>query len=519
MRNICTAIKDCQFDENKNIFIGAYHFRKRSEEAYFGINNPVKEKLVALFTRIHGKYEKHLVKEYKPQISDFVKSILIDISLIEKVVEDEFNVEKCQIGLLDSDNAFCIPMFWDKNAFGDTKKAKKHRISLNDIVETKKGFKYKNYKNKYLIIGFGIRLFNPKNKISYTPEETAAIFLHEVGHSFQHMLYGIQSNLVYTELTWLLIETYYNLKGSVIIRYLLSFNIFGLLFNFYDVMQAILNLDDIHEAKQKLQKDEGFKAGEEMFEEEDFKKNPFLDRQKLFKFLHPRDEQKTIIKRSLKKEKSQFWKNTAYGFHVLLMGILSPVLFLVDAPANIFLMIEKKIINKTHKWEEFADMFVTFYGLGPEITSSVSKLYRSGCNRSLDLGLLTFLNAVPLLNITIALWHYTEINNIVILNGYPEDKRRLATVYQGLRYELAHNKDLDSQTKQEIKEQMERTEKIYNEFVFGKGIKNIIYCIWNKIIRASIQKDADKTTVEANVLSVLQEKKEQIKNIHKNINH
>jgi len=510
MRNICTAIKDCRFEDNKRIFANAYNFRTRTEEAYFGLNNPVKVKLVALFTKIHAKYENQLKEDPKLQVKDFVKSILEDIAKIEKAVEEEFNVEKCQIGLLDSDNAFCIPMYWDKNAFGDSNKAWKHRVSLNDIVETKKGFRYKNKKQKYLIIGLGLRHFDPMGKIRYTPEETAAIFLHEVGHSFQHMLFGIQSNLVYTELTWLLEETYYNLKGSVIIRDILSLNIFGLLFQFTEVMQAILNLDDIHDAKQKLQKDDGFKAGEEIFEEEDARKNKLLNRQKLFEILHPAEGQKTNIKRSLKKEKSQFWRNTVYGFHALLMGVLSPVLFLLDAPANVFLMIEKRIINKTHKWEEFADMFVTFYGLGPELTSSLSKLYRAGCGRSLDLGLLTFLNAVPLLNVAIAVWHYTEINNRVILNGYPEDKKRLAAVYQGLRYELAHNKDLDSQAKQEIKEQMERTEKIYNEYVFGKGIKNLIYCIWNKIIRASIRKDADETTVEANVLSVLQKKKNQI---------
>ena len=147
MRNICTAIKDCQFEDNKRIFVNAYNFRKKTEEAYFGLNNPVRVKLVAIFTKIYKKYERQLEYDPKLQVRDFVDHVLKDFESLARVVEEEFNVEKCQIGLLDSDNAFCIPMYWDKNAFGDTNKAKKHRVSLNDIVETKNGFRYKNKKN------------------------------------------------------------------------------------------------------------------------------------------------------------------------------------------------------------------------------------------------------------------------------------------------------------------------------------------------------------------------------------
>jgi hypothetical protein len=505
------TVDSCHYTTNRLIFEAAYKHRRAhlpkhySEEAYFGLNNPVRVKIVALMEKIHAKYETQMQKSQGRVLKEFVNAILGDIEKIQDIVVEEFNVEKCQIGLLKELDAFSIPMCWDTRIVGKSDSAKKARLSLNDIVETTQGFRYKTPDKKYLIIGLGLRFFDPK--MGYTAEEITAILLHEIGHSFQNMLFGIQAEMSYKMLNEALIQTYKNLKfGSGIVSSVLTLNIPGLIYHILGPIFAIFSSIKVAGLKNDIKKTRGVKKGTQMLDR--MSERDTIDRKEVAEKNFPKAVQESTIKKSTKKMRTEFWMKTAIGFRSFFLGLLSPVLFILDAPANIFLMLQTRILHKTRYQEEFADMFATFYGLGTELASGLARL--GARYHRADYGLLTFLNYVPLLNLTTAVWHYHEMNINATLQGYPELKKRIAGVYAGLRYELSHNKDLDDATKREIEAQMKETEAVYNEFVFGKGIKNFIYKVWNSVIRSTIEKDANTTSVEANVLQTIEENKKNI---------
>ena len=485
-----------KYNSNRIIFEKAYSYlRNRSEEAWFGENNPLKVGLIAYIDQIKVLYDERSISSDKDK-KMFVESIKSILENMEKLIAKETNVEKCQIGLVNQVNAYCYPMCWDSEIVGKSVEAKKLRANLNDIIETKTGFKFKSKKQKYIIVVLGLGLFDKKNE--FTSEEIAAILFHELGHAFQHMLIGINANIAYNSISESIKWTYVDLisfsKTVIGYPFILIFTIL------YSILRTFTRLfkNDINEKKIEEQ---GKRILDKMSKKDTINRKEEIDEMQ--------KETDEMIEASLTNNNGGGKLTKLFssiGF--VIKSIISPIIYIVELPANMYLFSNKSKLNKNKQFEEFADMFATYYGLGSSLTSGLKRLIKP--HEEVDLGSLNFLNYVPLLNLVTSSFKYYERNIGDLVNGYPDGKTRIANIYKGLEYELANNKDLSSKDKADIKSQMEESKKIFDEYVYAKGSKNFVYRIYNVLMRTSIDKTAKNSDVVKNVLDVINKYKHQL---------
>jgi hypothetical protein len=121
-----------------------------------------------------------------------------------------------------------------------------------------------------------------------------------------------------------------------------------------------------------------------------------------------------------------------------------------------------------------------------------------------DMGLI---NYVPLFN----LWKcYKDVkrehNSIVF--GYPSDKQRIVNAYINCEFELKNNKDLSSEAKKELQEQIDSLKETYEYFIKKQESKGgFLYKIASVIGRNTLEKAAEKDpTLREQVLEPLMKK-------------
>ncbi len=457
-----------------------------SEEAYFGIDNPFVNAVKSYIVEIRSVMDR--VKDFKKP--SFISEMERIGESFGKSIAAHVNAESCSLSFFKETNAFCVPMCWD--SYVTLKKkgvdVKKHIVSLEDIVETSKGYTFKTPERKKLILCIGLGLFDIMND-----DEITAIVFHEIGHAFQHMLVGINGNI-----TWSTLHQTIN-SNSFLLDIFILVSTLGM---------SIFGVDFITASKAKKDQLNGTNVNQ-------------LDRDDVSKELQ--DLQEKEMKdtyEDLKKGKKGFnifmifWDaliGIFVGFVKLTISVLFPLFNMVNVFKGLYELANIKWLKKNRMFEQFADHFASVYGLGVPLASGLKKF--GGQHIGPDLDSLNFLNYVPLLNIWLAWSHHLADSSNTLRNGYPDTKGRHAVIYRTLAYELQNNKDLTDKDKKEIQEQMEGVEKIYQEYINTSGPKGVIFRMVHRIVEKSI---ADvKSDVESNVLDVLTERKKDLENLSK----
>ena len=167
-----------------------------SNEAYFGQNAPL--------AMILDSYSEELINFFKGPTKDLPdfkdKNVMQELedlcNRFGKALAAELNMEDVKFGI-DPDfkvNACAYPMFFYCDGVSAKQNGKSKRkyididkyIDLEDIIQTKTGFKFKNSKGKIGCIICNLGTI----KTVGSPRELSGILCHEIGHMMQHGVFG-----------------------------------------------------------------------------------------------------------------------------------------------------------------------------------------------------------------------------------------------------------------------------------------------------------------------------------------
>lgn len=518
----------------------AHDILSRSEETYFGRNSPLSVELFEAFQRCRDQYQ--FAKKAGKVDKALAESLKDSLTAIEHCVERNLNIERCVIGIDNRINASSFPMAIDYNIKKDPKDPKKLNQALvkkiDDIIETKNGFRFRSKNGISIIIIFSLKFFDDP----FTIEEAIAIFLHEVGHGMQHVIHGVNNDLIYLYLRASLEKhSMVVLLTRAIVTALLStiaasgalvatgkvdptdketVEIFGyalisLLFMGVLTISSVAdnpgesttNVKNLmHKLKNgtltEKEQTELVKAIYAVIE------SKYSDRDKIIKEIQDTTKLETLISAINTSKKSQallkvfaFIANTITGFLVIFATPFNWIsrLFLIKQEKEI-----KELAKKITFVEEFADAFATFYGFGPNVGSGLQKMRKlSGESPTNDLGAFNIINYVPLLNLAI---HYNSMKDVrlsYMVHGYPESiEARVANTYKQLEYELANNKTLSAADIADIRASMEDAKRTYDLITDKNKIGNVAYKAFKKTMG---EKDIDHepTRVITNVIETL----------------
>ncbi len=153
-------------------------------EAYFG-KLPVVEKIIKSFEKIHAALEKRINETVDDKTRDVLRR---EFEKIEEESVEHFNVESVSINVItDHNTVTSIPVSAGKidlkpyENLGDNDAMKEYsKIEVNP----RKGIKYVHKQGHHIVVTFGMGILAAKQ---FTPEHLAALYFHEIGHSFvQH---------------------------------------------------------------------------------------------------------------------------------------------------------------------------------------------------------------------------------------------------------------------------------------------------------------------------------------------
>ena len=495
----------------ENVFLTPY---TRGSEAFFGRENPLANTLLKYIKEIRTLYEmtypggaKKALANKKECYQTFQKLM----QRFEKDLANVLNAEQITIGLFGDENAFALPMCWDRNLVKREAKKKSFneglKISLEDIVENKDGFKFREKKGKYLIICLGISLFD-----RFTDGEIVGIALHELGHCFQHMLVTINGNVVNHSRKSLITALFYALQPvSTILASILRIDVLGVI---YSVLALILS--SIIWLQERALKAVVDKHGEEKVGRDiivDVMDCDDFDRFKLGQEVKQMraDTLKALIKANKGSNLLTKFCLMLFNFFMhlgtLLYYTIAPVVQLSSALGYITILGYNKYLRKERRYEQFADMFAASYGYGPEQASALAKLHGSD---GIDFGVgLNLVHWVPGLNLWIALGRAIDLHSLSLMNGYPPPKGRIESLYVTLDFELKNNPQLSGEQRAAIQEQMNDIKDTFNNYVFSTKMQNFVFMLFNFFSRARI--DKGKSDIEENVLRPLFEAKKYCK--------
>lgn len=466
------------------------------EEAYFGDNNPVKLGMIAHMKTIRETYEKITDtsltaterKRNSKEMENVCKMVSVDIA-------KWFNVEKCYLGIFNGLNAFTYPLMYDRNLVQKEGKRKKvnenFRKSLEDIVETKDGFKFKDPKQKIFVIGLGCGFFEE----GYTDGEVASIILHEVGHCFQQMLVGLNANIAQDQ-----IHQHLQMIHAILDPFatILSFGINWLV----AALEGVTN-DSLRNADEDV-------IAEEIILQMDSKE---VERDRLGENIEKTTKQE-MKDASKQKKGNKILGAIGYIIFGTLVGIIKMSVYIIAPiwqfvnplswPQRFLELGNLKLLREAKKFEQFADMFATNYGMGKELASGLSKVGKE--YHKINLYTLNWLNYVPVLNVAINLGHYSTAGISGLLDEHPETKDRIVAIYKTCQFEIKNNPDLTPKQKAELQAHIDEVHKVYDDYVLSLDSRNFVYGLWKRITKAALEKE--KSTVEENVLLVLKEHNE-----------
>lgn len=473
-----------------------YHEYSRGNEAFFGENNEYKIILISLIAELRSVYQNAVSNQNDKKVrKNFANEIKPILNKIEKHAEKSFNISKCYFGIDEGFDARCFPLCYDSNLVTEKNGKRiinsKVKISLEDIAETKNGYKYKNPEGKIYCVSFGINLLDKYNdKDLFTDEECAAIITHEFGHSMQQAVCSINENLASVYTKALFDDAY---------KYLRPFVLFGSLF------LSIIPAANSHKYFKEMSNSDPEELGDQIIIEEIGAKKEDYNRENLKDFMKVNTD-KTINKLPRKNNKDMkvlkfFFRFVSFTLGGLLKILNELINSIFSIPSNIYALSQKGFLNKNRRFEQFADVFATSYGFGPALSSALAKL--SNAITKQHYGLFNLINYVPVANIIVGAAHYNREAIERLVNGYPDTTGRMAAMYKSLKNELDSNKDLSEKDKKSILNQIDTMNSVYNDYVYDWSPKGFVYAIMHKIRFKTLKNE--KSDVETNVLEALKE--------------
>lgn len=480
-------------DSYNNLF--KYHNEKlsRSEEYYFGEHNPYKDRLCSWISHL-----REMCKDYSSHHEGTTPAKLLPMvrkesESLKDIIKDEFNVEHVNIGWINTTNAACYSQLANSNVVGSSDSAKALRIRLDDIVDTNKGFKYKNSKGIIYLIVLGFPLFCQDD---YTVEEAAAVLTHELGHAMQHIVNDF-NQMVFTTRYKQLYSTLKEDKDSLTpeeIRY-------------YKKLLIKFRASSFNPDSRKS-------IGKEIANDDDENKYTVdfssFDDDKLFGYVRSGDYDWDINSEELDKKlyEAKKARNNKFGhkvgkFFKSLLGTLASPFMLIAINNKADEMRNDRDGHYLTVFEEFADNFCMIYGLGVG-QASFQKKMSSKYAKYRDSG--GVLEHIPLLDLYFS---YKELKDdyYYTMSGYPTTKQRAINIYKACEFELKNNKDLTQNEREEIKKQIEEYKSFYEDFVYDESSKGIMYRIIAGLSKKGIEDEAKKDNyVTEHVLIPLNER-------------
>lgn len=528
---------------NDNIF-------EKSYEVYFGRNAPLSVILLS-----YAKEIKELLGDPKQKYDFKNKSFVNKIKNINEnygaQIATELNVEKCTLNIiLDKEvNACCLPLITcfdnrpldkDGNPIDGKIDLDKY-VDIENIVQTKTGYKFKDSKNKLLLINVNIGMIWIGNE-----EEIAAIICHELGHCFQQGIFGSIKNysdiLYRQEITnlnkrfnyfikdndtnfWKIVKLLFPLPGFFkLFSYLISFifqpNILN--FNIFNKLNLFIHktlLNRVVDEKRFMTKDVIAKIDNNEKDDDGMiaktNNNLFyndLDREQEIEG-ETNDIYKSYQKIDLYKETktSKFiqWKIDAWKFFTAL------ALDIDNKQSNFFEFISlsrfaKKNYTKEifyRKYEYFADIFTSAYGFGPSMYKNISREETNINKYITDKVYNRGIYKIPFVKAMAIYSQYKRDRDLAMMDEHGEAYERASAMYTNLLNEIKTNSDLTPAQKKAIENDLKIYKKIDEEYYEQNKKDGCLYKVYNKMLakKATTKSDKVENLILGPILEVAKE--------------
>ncbi len=508
---------------------------EKSNEVYFGRTAPLSIILLS-----YAKEVKKLLGDPKKKYDFKNKSFVNEIKNMNEnygaQIATELNVEKCTLNIvLDKEvNACCLPLITcfdnrpldkDGNPIDGKVDLDKY-VDIENIIQTKNGYKFKDSKNKLLLININIGMIWVGNE-----EEIAAIICHELGHCFQQGIFGSiknYSDLLYRQEIrnldkrfnyfirdndtnfWKIVKLLFPLPGFFkLFSYLISFifqpNILN--FNIFNKMNLFIHktlLTRVVDEKRFMTKDvvekidgNGKDANEMIAKASNNLAYNDLDREQEIED-ETNDIYKSYKKIDLYKEtkttKFTQWKIDVWKFFTAL------ALDIDNKQTNFFEFISlsrfaKKNYTKEvfyRKYEYFADIFASAYGFGPSMYKNISR-EETNTNKfiaeevySRGIYKIPFIKAIAIYN------QYKRDRDLAMTDEHGEAYERASAMYTNLLNEIKTNSDLTPAQKKAIENDLKIYKKIDEEYYEQNKKDGCLYKAYNKMLAKKVTTKSDK---------------------------
>lgn len=506
---------------------GIYRDLNLSMEVFFGNNAPLSIILKSFAKDIKAiigtENQKHNFKDKK-----YVESIK---SLCDKYgtkISEELNVDKTTIVIqLDKEiNAYCIPLITtfdnrplDKNGYPINGQIDLDKyVDLENIIQTKTGYKFKNPENKLLLISINIGLIWKSSE-----EEIAGIICHELGHCFQQAIFGSLKNYsdlmytmelknvssvfdtfsqtpknplsgffkLFTPLPFygkIIMATLVNLFNPSLLRVSVFPKLNLLLHNFF---HGRILKEKSFKMKEKLDKMDNNTITND--EKSKIYNNTFVfsdDREKEFKKIeddtyddykevdiYKKEAEDTSKKEQSKKEASNFISALWYTINNAQINFLK------------FISLSRYAQNKQakeifyKKYEFFADIFASAYGFGPALYKNLAKSETENMNFIYDKAFSKCLFKIPAYKAFAFYNNYIRMRDYETVDEHGGAYERASAIYTNLSYELKNNPDLTISQKKAIQHDIDLLKKIDDEYYKDNAKKGFLYKWFNKVLK------------------------------------
>lgn len=465
---------------------------QKTQEYYFGQDNPFKLGLISCFTKM-----REIDADAKNNGSTTPRNI---IPLLEGCVEDlrqlainTFNIEGISIGWVNDINAAMYVSVANSDLYGKDQDSLDRRVRLDDIVTTNNGFRYKNSKGIFYCLLIGYPIFADSKSI-FTVEEAAAIACHEFGHAMQHVIDGINSSVamgVYHS-TWNLLKSdKMGLPGSTNLTKEDKMYLKEILMRFRDA--AIRNdTKEIENIGKEFLDTSDKKTGISFSSQTD---NDITQRAvKEFGDDYDTDVNEKMNNLSQKK---------GIGFFKGLGKFFKGIFTWGKTARTYKSIVRNDEVSGFRRYEEIADNFCSIYGLGIEMASVNNKFSRL---KTVTRGGHSIIERIPILDLIYSI-DQLKSDYYAAMEGYPTNKQRMINSYKACIFELKNNKDLPQKHREELEKQIEEYKKFYEEFVEDDSKKGIFYKLVAKIKRLTLEDAAKKDKwIDIHVLKPLQKR-------------
>ncbi len=478
----------------KNRYKDNFSDSELSTEAYIGRTVFI-DNLTNCVSRIRMNLDSYINKKDKHSI-DVIESLLKELGVL---ISDSVNVESCKIILEQDINFYTYPMSISKNMFykdnkDNIKINKDFQRNLADAIFDKNTYKFRDPKDKFIVIGFGIKAFT-----LLEDEEIVAILIHEIGHNFQEMFFTIEES-VYSDMLVRKLKTLgediMRVIGGVNVFYKIDSNHSKYIRSKKDIFKSILVNNKINRTVEIFDDDMN-KVSFESFDLDKFigleeQKGNKIASQKLLNlynkygggdFSHKEiisqldNVDKIELKKTIDSEidiepevKKSFLNKMVSLFRYILGSIvlllISPI-ELTTTLYTILIHLSKKRHTKYNNFrqaETIADSMVVIYGLGPQLISGLSKIDTSMSKAKNDLFNDLHINKIPIVNICAGMsmlrsLMIEQITNPRYFGGYSRSR----FIINMLKAELKkNNTTLSDKQKSEILLQINDSEETLN---------------------------------------------------------